>query len=200
VFDHDALPRTAAYVDGLPHGLDSYPRCRVRTEVTRVIIERFPQLLDQRGMHPMFVDQLREMIREGEWLSEAVGTAVRLLTRDAIFEDDAQYYAWTFEISSELFARPVFRALMYVVSPTLVMLGASRRWSAFREGTTLVAKPRGNGGDITLTFPPHLYTPFVLEGFGHAFRASLAAARARDVRIELREALPERASWSVTWV
>jgi len=199
VFDPDSLPLTAAYIAGLPHGLDSYPRCRVRTAVTRAVIERFPRVLEHPGVDGVFVDRLRTAMREGEWMSEALGTATRILTRDAVFESDAQYNEWTFEIANELFARPFYRALMYVVSPSLVMLGASRRWNAFREGTTLTAKPGANGGDITLSFPPNLYTALVLEGFGHAFRASLAAARARGVRVELVEAGSESARWVVGW-
>jgi hypothetical protein len=199
VFDPGSLPRTAAYVAGLPAGLDSYPKCRVRTAVTRLIIERFPQALDHAGLEKAFVDQLRGALERGEWMPETMGTATRILTRDAVFESDAQYNDWTFEIANELFARPFYRALMYVMSPSLVMLGASRRWNAFREGTTLTSKSAGNGGDITLTFPPHLYTPLVLEGFGHAFRASLAAARARDVRVELAEVSADRARWVAGW-
>jgi len=50
-----------------------------------------------------------------------------------------------------------------------------------------------------LNFPPHLYTPLVLEGFGHAFRASLVAARARNVRLALEDVQPESARWSAVW-
>jgi len=88
---------------------------------------------------------------------------------------------------------------MYVVSPALVMLGATRRWNTFREGTKLVANVHGSAGDIVLNFPPHLYTPLVLEGFGHAFRASLVAARARNVRLALEDVQPESARWSAVW-
>jgi hypothetical protein len=199
VFDPASLPLTAAYVAGLPEGLDSYPKCRVRTAVTRIIVERFPQALEHAGIEKAFVERLRAALDRGEWMSEALGTATRVLTRDAIFASHEQYNEWTFEIAKELFARPFYRALMYVMSPGLVMLGASRRWNAFREGTTLTAKSTGNGGDITLTFPPHLYTPLVLEGFGHAFRASLVAARARNARVDLEEAHADRARWVAAW-
>jgi hypothetical protein len=199
VFDPELLPLSAAYIAELPEGLDSYPRCRVRTAVTRLITERFPKLLEHPGIDPTFNVRLRAALDQGEWMPETVGTVTRILTREAAFESDDQYNEWTFQIAQELFARPFYRVLMYVVSPSLVMLGASRRWNAFREGTTLVAKVSGNGGDIALSFPPRLYTPLILEGFGHAFRASLVAARARNIRLELVGAEQQSARWSVTW-
>jgi hypothetical protein len=199
VFDPDSLPLTAAYVRALPHGLDSYPKCRVRTAVTQMVIERFPQALDHSGVDRAFAQRLRTAVSQGEWMPETLGTTLRILTRDTVFASDDEYDEWNFQIAGELFARPFYRVLMYVVSPTLVMLGAQRRWSAFREGTTLAAKPHASGGEVVLTFPPHLYTPLVVAGFGQAFRASLVAARARGVTVALEDVQPDRARWSVTW-
>jgi hypothetical protein len=199
VLDPRSLPLSAAYIAALPRGLDSYPQCRVRTMVTRLTIERFPKLLAHPGISDEFKERLRGALAEGEWMPETLGTTLRILTREVVFQNDAEYNDWTFEISSEVFKRPAYRVLMYVMSPSLVMLGATRRWKAFREGSKLVANVRGNEGDIVLNFPPHLYTALVLEGFGQAFRASLVAARARNVRLALDDAQPESARWSVAW-
>jgi hypothetical protein len=125
--------------------------------------------------------------------------AVRLLVRDVVFETDAEYCRWYYDIAGRLFAKPFYRFLMYVVSPTLVMLGASKRWSAFREGSTLSAKVDRNQGEIELAFPEHLYPELTLKGFGEAFRASVVAARARSAYVELIEASPERGRWKIGW-
>jgi len=199
VFDQDSLPLTAAYIAGLPYGLDSYPKCRVRTAVTQLVIERFPRALEHDGVDRAFAERIRDAVGQSEWMPETLGTALRILTRDTVFSSDAEYNEWNFKISGELFARPIYRMLMYVISPSLVMLGAQRRWSAFREGTTLSAKSHANGGEVTLTFPAHLYTRLVVTGFGEAFRASLVAARARGIRIDLDDVQPDHARWSVTW-
>jgi hypothetical protein len=199
VFDPAALPLAAAYLARLPEGLDSYPSCLVRTEVTQLLLEKFPHVLDHPGVAPAFADRLREELGRGEWMSEATGVAVRMVTRDSIFQNDAEYDDWALEMSRELYTRRVYRVLMYLISPSLVILGAARRWNAFRQGTTLVATPHSRGGDIELAFPPHLYTPLVLGGLGQAFRAALEAARARNAKITLGEAQVDRARWSVTW-
>ena len=125
--------------------------------------------------------------------------AVRLLVRDVAFESDPDYYRWYFDVAGRLFAKPFYRVLMYVVSPTLVVLGAQRRWSAFREGTTLSAKIDKNQGELELAFPPMLYPELTLRGFGEAFRASIAAARARNPAVELVEATAERGRWTSGW-
>lgn len=198
-FDPEVLPRTAAYVAALPGGLEAYPRCRVRTAVTREIAEYFPDLLDRGGMSAEVRDLLRRSMSGGEWMPEAQGTAVRLLVRDVALGADAEYCRWYFDVASRLFAKPFYRFLMYVVSPTLVVLGATRRWSAFREGTTLTAKIDKNRRELELTFPPMLYPELTLRGFGEAFRASVAAARARNPEVELVEASAERGRWTIGW-
>ena len=199
VLDPKLLPLAAAYLAALPEGLDSYPDCRIRTEVTQLVLDRFPRILEHPGVASGFAERVRSSLEEGEWMSEALGVAVRMMTRDSMFASDAEYDDWTFELSMKLYERRVYRVLMYVISPSLVMMGATRRWNAFRQGTTLVAKSNGRGGDIDLAFPPRLYTRLVLGGLGQAFRAALVAARARGVRVELDEVERDRAHWSVTW-
>lgn len=199
-FDPDALARTAAYVAALPGGLDAYPRCRVRTAVTREITEQFPSVLDHPGIDSGTRTLLRQSIDQGEWMSDAQGMVVRLLVRDVVFQTDDEYNRWYFDVAARLFAKPFYRVLMYVVSPTLVMLGAEKRWGTFREGSSLTARIDRNVGNVELRFPAHLYPELILRGFGEAFRASLAAARARNPKVELVEALPERGRWEVGWM
>jgi hypothetical protein len=199
VFDPVELPLAASYLARLPEGLDSYPSCRIRTEVTELVLQRFPRILDHPGLSPAFADRLKRALEQDEWMSETLGIVVRMVARDSVFQSDAEYDAWTFEISKELYTRRVYRVLMYLISPSLVVLGATRRWNAFRQGTNLVAKSHSNGGDLELEFPAHLYPPLVLGGLGQAFRAALEAARARNPRVELDQVEVDRARWSVTW-
>ena len=198
-FDPQALPNTAAYVAALPDGLDAYPKCRVRTAVTRVVAQRFPQIFQHSGIDPLVARRLLDAIGGGEWMSDAQGVTVRLLVRDVVMKSEAEYDRWSFDIAGEIFARPVYRFLMYVVSPTLVALGATKRWAAFREGTFLTSRVEKKGGEIELRFPPHLYPELALRGFGEAFRASLAAARARNASVKLIETSAERGRWTMAW-
>jgi hypothetical protein len=198
-FDPRSLPRTAEYVDALPDGMASYAECRVRTDVSNEVFRRFPQVLEHLGISPEMVSLLRETSRGDDWMPDVHGVLARLLVRDSICESDQQFSEWSYDVAGAVFKRPLFRVLMYVLSPTLVLMGAGRRWAAFRRGTTLTAEVRGNGGMVELRYPDKLYTPLILEGFVAAFRASLVAARAVETRIELVESLPGRARWSASW-
>lgn len=198
-FDPDVFPRTAAYFAALPGGFEAYPACRVRTAITREITDVFPKALDSPGIDSTVVDVLRRSLQRDDWMPEAHGVLIRLVIRDVAFQADADYHRWYYDIAAKIFAKPIYRVLMYVVSPTLVMLGAQKRWAAFREGTTLSARIDRNQGEIELKFPERLYPELLLVGFGEAFRASVVAARARNAKVELIEAAPERARWKIGW-
>src|SRR6185503_698302 len=161
--------------------------------------DQFPQALGSPGIDPAVVELIQSSIQRHEWMPEAYGLLVRLIVRDIVFHTDAEYHRWYYDIAGKIFAKPVYRMLMYVVSPTLVMLGAQKRWAAFREGTTLSAKIDRNQGEIELKFPEKLYPELILVGFGEAFRASVVAARARNAKVELVEVAAECARWKVSW-
>jgi hypothetical protein len=163
------------------------------------VAERFPDVLKHTGMDPSVSKRLLEATHGGEWMSDVEGVAVRLLVRDVVFQTDTEYDRWNYEIAGELFAKPFYRVLMYVVSPTLVMLGATKRWAAFREGSVLTSKVDRDGGTAELRFPPNLYPDLVLRGFGEAFRASLSAARARNPKVVLDDTSAEHARWLINW-
>jgi hypothetical protein len=198
-FDSQLFPRTAAYVAALPGGLDAYPRCRVRTAVTKESTLEFPQVLEHPGIEPEMRARIKASMNQGEWMPETIGTAVRLLIRDVVFDNDQDYFEWYFRVAEKLFTKPLFKVLMYVVSPTLVMLGASKRWSAFREGSAMTAKVEQGKAVIELKFPENLYPEIALVGLGEVIRASVTAARARNVESRLVEATSTRAEWLITW-
>jgi hypothetical protein len=198
-FDPVALPYTAAFFGGLPNGLDSYPHCRVRSIVSREIVQEFPFVMEHAGADAQIMKRLRESMDQGEWMPDAQGMVLRLLVRDLAFKSDADYHRWYYEISGRLFAKPFYRFLMYVVSPTLVLLGATKRWAAFREGSVMNATVSGNQGQAELRFPDGLYPVVTLGGFGETIRAALVAARARNARVDLVEATPTLGRWKLAW-
>jgi hypothetical protein len=145
------------------------------------------------------VQKLRGALSRDEWMLDAQGITMRLLFRDIVCQSDEEYDQWSYEVAGEIFQRKLFRMLMYVLSPTLVLLGTEKRWAAFRRGTMLKSRIDGNSATAELAFPTNLYTPLVLRGLGEAFRASLTAARAVDPKVQLTLAQPDLARWSVNW-
>jgi hypothetical protein len=183
----------------LPNGLESYPSCQVRADVAAEILRLFPEILQHPGISPEVVATIQASLAKKDWMPDVQGVVARLLVRDIACTTDQEYLDWSYRVASDLFKRPIFKVLMYVLSPTLVLLGTEKRWGTFRRGTMLKSRVRDNSAITELAFPENLYTPVVLLGFGEAFRASLAAARATDPRVELLEATSELARWSVRW-
>lgn len=198
-FDAKALPHAAAYVASLPHGLDSFPECRVRTVVNQFIAERHPEVFRHPGIPASFRTLAAERARRLDWVPEVVGITARLLVRDIVHRSDTEYYAWMYDLASEVFSRPFYRTLWYVMSPTLVLTGASKRWNTLREGTTLTATNHARGGELTLRYPPGMYLRMSLLGFSEAFRASLVASRAKHPEVQLDDREPGIARWKLGW-
>jgi hypothetical protein len=79
------------------------------------------------------------------------------------------------------------------------LLGATKRWAAFREGSVMTATVNGNQGTAELKFPEGLYPPVTLGGFGETIRAALTAARAPNPRVELVETTRTLGRWQLGW-
>lgn len=192
------FPRAAAYLAGLPQGLESFPGCRCRAEVNREILRAFPDVLDRDVDHAL-ATQLRGWVSSQEWMPDAAGVLLRLMLRDAYLTDDASFMRWNFDVSAKVFSTPTYRVLMYVLSPTLVLMGAARRWGTFRQGSTLAAEGGKEAATLTLTFPALLYPEVVCRAFGESFRAALAAAKAQGIEVELRSFKPGEAVYATRW-
>lgn len=132
-------------------------------------------------------------------MSDVAATTVRVLARDRVFEDDASYLAWSFKVSGEVFEKPAYRMLMYVLSPTLVAMGAARRWHTFRRGSDLDARVDKGSGTLVVTFPEHLYPEIVQRSFGETFRAALTAAKAKQLSVTVTETSATKATYQIRW-
>ena len=194
-----------AYLRSLPNGARSFPECRARAEIFEEVIPRV------QARAPAAYERLtRQWFAEGvprsEWLPETFGNALLLFYRETCFDSDAGFLRDAYEVNGALYQRPLYRALMLVLSPTLVLMGASKRWPSFRVGTNLRAKPVRRVGEhratqVVLEHPPGLHTPFHLAAFAEAFRAAADAAGARDASVTVAaESEPGRAVWDVRYL
>jgi hypothetical protein len=127
-----------------------------------------------------------------------------LLLRDAVFKTDDALLAFTHEAAMALFKNPLYRVLMRVLSPMLILSGTSKRWGAFRTGSALAAKPvekRSNRHVVRLelSHPQKLYPRLMLDTFGAAFRASVELSGARDTRSTLAKNTDTQAEFELSW-
>jgi hypothetical protein len=195
------LPRTAEYIASLPRALESFPGCEIRSTVFEAHVRDFGRYASEPGLPGPVADLLAGRLASTTWVPEVVFLSAYLVTRDLAFSDDAAFHGWMLRANQEMFERPLVRTLMRVLSPGLVVLGAAKRWSTFHRGTTLeyravTATPGGRTEcELDLSHPPGLFPPLFLVGIQQAFLAALIAARAREPRIELSAATPEKTTY-----
>ena len=130
VFDSQRLPQTAAYFAGLPQGLDSFDDCMVVNDAFEILLVPETEL---GGLHAQglvsheFVDRIRQV--DGQrWVPEVLFQCMAFIMVD-LYGAQA-YLDWSQNSAYELYDKPLLRHLIKLLSPTLVVMGASSRWAA----------------------------------------------------------------------
>jgi hypothetical protein len=203
LLDPTRFPRAALYLRSLPQELRSFPDCQVT-------VEAFDQVRAELAPHvpsDMLPEPLAAFIagtQADRWIPEVAGNTLLLLLRDVVSKTDEAFLRWTYDDSRRIFHKPLYRALMAVMSPSLVALGAAKRWSAFHRGSDLMfAKITTEGGRCfargKLVYPPRVFGGLVLARQCQAFLAGVDAAGAKESRADLAEDTPSSASFTVSW-
>lgn len=203
MFDESLFPAAAAYLRELPSGLLSFPACRVRALVFEHIGRQYPEL-GRAVVEGPLASLLRSEFDSNAWLPEVVGQIANLMVRDACLESDSHYLDWTYEMSLVSFNKPLVRQLMRLMSPSLLVLGAAKRWGTLHSGTELAASAvRTDQGrhEVVgrLSFPEGLFPKLFLDGLCPAFRAAVGMARGRDVTVALAARTATSAEYVVGW-
>ena len=146
-FDPQLYPHTHKYVSALPDGLASYPQCQIKADVFRDVGKEFPTLIGNRKVPESIRDYLSGNNRDN-WQAEVIANAVTLTIRDLNFATDQDYLDWFRRYIGGVFDKPLYRIVMHVLSTTLVVMGATGRWSSFHRGSSLeITEPVKRVGD-----------------------------------------------------
>lgn len=177
------MGRCASFIEGLPDGLRSFPEARGRMSLFRSLYE----LTDEEHLD----DRLREAMArttDDDWQPEVVCAAIVSAFADHC-GDERDFLAQMLEHNLEIYRRPLFRGLMFVMSPTLVLMGAAKRWGAFHEGSSLEVAQWSRTdthqcAQLHLRHPPGMFLPLHHRAYGEAFRAAALATRLKEAEIE----------------
>jgi hypothetical protein len=189
-------PRLAAYLAGLPSGLASYPECEVRSSVHALFTAHAPPL---RGEVPPLVADLLGDAGRG-WTPEVRQHAALLAIADLAGQDERAFRAWSSDGFRLLYHGVIYRALMALFSPDVLMQYAPARYAAFHRGTRLtVARLDARRAEGRLAFPPGLFgalsQAWLCEAFAGAFRCS----RALQVSVTVIDASRTEARFLARW-
>ncbi len=189
-----------AYVEHLPHGLESYPGFLQKASVYRSLLES----LDRRQLGPdTLPDAVRQLIvappPASTWIPEAHATAFYVAMADQCFDSDEAYIAHWLKVNRSLLSSPIYRFLMAVASPVQVIKGGARRWGALHKGVTLRIAVDGKSATLRLAFPENLLDRFVCTAYATAFQAALELSGGKGSSCALRAYEPTLATFEGRW-
>jgi hypothetical protein len=177
------MPRTAAWLERLPRGLDSYPDCQVKGSLLR-------RLVKSQMLHPHAGDlppRIRAWLETpplvSAWVPEVHLFAALHALRDLVFDDTAldDYVSAGIQ---RMISGPLYKIMFLVVSPKRLLQGIGRRWDQFHRGTTLdVGNDQGATLDAVVTHPPHMYSPTIQRVTAASFRTAVVAAGGEGYRV-----------------
>lgn len=185
------LPRTRAYVEALPEGLDSYPQTLLKGSACGAILQNLPEI--DLAVIP---DELRGMLENpppvSVWIPEIPVAALIHTLCESHFTDDEAFLAWAEAGFANYFGSALYRILFAVLSPVRLARGADKKWGALRQGSRremIEATETYNRGRIV--YPPHAFSRLYVEMLCRGFVAAYRLSRAKNPAVRLL-------SWSPT--
>jgi hypothetical protein len=195
-------PCVRDYLERLPEGLASYPDCLAKVALVRDLLESRP--LDASADD--VPDGLRPMLAApppvSSWIPEVhfVAVGLAIYARHFGANDLAGYEDWICTSNMALFRKPLYRVLIALLSPERLLIGTSKRWSAFHLGTTLsVVEHTEGSARLRIEFPAYLYGTEILRGMSAGLRAAVIVAGGRNVATGVEDATPTSAEYWLRW-
>lgn len=202
--DAARYPRAAAYYAQLPAGMDSFSDYLVRVDGRENLIKDFGALAEDATLPQPVRTYLSGGVREA-WMPEVISVMTLALARDVMLPSDEALRTWAYDDAISVFKKPMYKMLMFVMSPTLVVMSASKRWNTWRSNSTLSADPvKQEGGRfvtrLILTAPAQLYDDTSLTQLGQVYVAAATAAGGKDAQLHWAVTTPGTVGYTVSWV
>ncbi len=193
------MSRLERYLRDLPQGLESHPRCQQKAVLYLGLLDAMPAIASVSARMPR---ELRDLVehprRESAWISEVHSTALGLAGCDLIGLSDDDLVEISYRMNRALMTGALARIIFMVLSPSMLLVGASARWSAFHRGSSLTSKGRGRG-TIQLSYPTHLVPELIARVHARGFGAVLEGAGSRTASVTVREWTPTLSTFEAIW-
>lgn len=192
------FPRLQAYLDALPQGAHSYPEVRSKASLIRNMEESRRLVVEPGELPEPCYEMLRNPPPSSAWQPTVPFCALMLAYGDAHFPgDDEGFNAWIYGISATLYAKPLYRFLMYVSSPKRIVAGAASRWHTFHQGSSVdMLEHTDQSAVFRVNAPAGIFSPVVLKTTAVAWEAAIAAAGGTSVKSEIVDV---KGTFRLTW-
>lgn len=157
--DRRRFPTVALYLDRVG-GLHKHPSCEAKASVVRHVVDDYGLHAVTDGLPSMMLALLRQPPPANLWISEVLSEAMLCAAYDFAFTSRTEAVAATVQRNLRMFQSPMYRALMVVMTPRMLLRATGPRWSAFHRGTTLqLVSGTEHEAVAVLSFPPHVFIP-----------------------------------------
>ncbi len=195
--DTTVWPRTSAYLDSLPEGIDAHPACVTKASVM-LAFRSYLNLDDLAGVPPAITELIDEPPLPSRWIPTVHANVVEMMVVDQV--GDIPFIERALELNRDYLGSPLYRAAIRVFSPAMLLRGAAFRWGHFHRGTDLsVVRAAGSSAELRLVFPAHLFNRTIAHEKGIAFRVALEFAGGVAPRVEVAELSPTEAHYVASW-
>lgn len=201
MIDADHFPTLAAYLEGLPDGIDSHPECQAKASLYRTALDTAPLPdADIPRLPPPLVALLEHPAPVSSWIPEVHNHALLIAIYDRVFADLEAFAKHSYASQRALFEGPLYSIAFRLASPELLIKTAALRWKMFHRGITFKPITDGPGhGRVRLDYPPGMYDRVLLRTLCEAIRAILDLSTAKDAEVETASCDRTTATLSCRW-
>lgn len=195
-----AYPHLHTYLAALPAGLISHPQIKTRGRFSNILREKLSDVLRPGVLPPTLRLGLAHPCADDEWLLCSVYCALSALAHDTIWRSENEYHAGMFDIAKSMYSSTFHKALFFLMSPSLVVMGAARRWDNVYQGTKLSVEQQGKTHALlALEAPKNLFDDCSLRSIGAGFCAAIFVSGGKDPMCKTQFASDGRVTFSLTW-
>jgi uncharacterized protein (TIGR02265 family) len=188
------------YLAALPQGVDSYPECAQKGAILSQALARLPGLRIEAPLPAPVRELLTSPPLPSAWVPEVRTTAALLAICESHFPSEAAYLEHALQANRALLGSALYRVLMVVATPQLLLRRAALRWEALHRGSRLeMERVENDRARASLTYPPGLFAELLVRSFATAFQAAVEGAGGQAVRCEVVAFGPTRTEYEVRW-
>ncbi len=199
MLDKTRYPLLAEYIDGLPAGLDSYPECESKASLANSAVEGHDLAEFQDGLPAPVRDLINDPQPAGVWVPAVLCDAVFFAVCDRHYTTEEAVRRWTYDRSMAMAENPLYRALLRVPGPKILMKAGARAHKLFQRGTDFDIDIGSGRAEITLSFPPRLHVGLNLVANVALWRAMVRIVGGRNVRCHLESTTDTKAVYQLTY-
>jgi hypothetical protein len=192
------LLRTRRYVASLPNKLDSYPELRQKASLYMNFWDTSPT----KGVVELLPPVLAELVSRrvaSAWIPEVHFNALCLAVCDINFTNDDAFVQHFLDVNRKLMSSPMYKLVMWVASPTMLLSGAKRRWGLVHDGLVLETVFGEGTCTIRMAYPNNLTPRLIARAYGTALQAALEASSPKELSVTLSSWSPTEVVYDARW-